>query len=135
MSVTVAGSNMMMRSQKTSGSAESGCGVCLAGFYIPNADVQERLKQTSNDQGPFDEIALHEAEGWTTFLGSTRGDHGELKGPRKIASYRRESHKFFEDLSAWFFRTKATKVHRLCISQSSGFISLTILYSDDIARV
>lgn len=135
MSVVVPGSNMMMRSQKTSGSAESGRGVCLAGFYVPNSEVQERLKAIDADQGPFTEIALHECEGWTTFLGVTAGDPSLKTRPSHISYYRRESHKFFEDLPAWFFRLKATSVHRLGISQASGFISLTLLYSDDTPRV
>ena len=126
---------MMMRSQKNSGSAESGRGVSIAGFYVPNGEVQEKLKTIDSEQGPFSEIALHEAEGWTTFIGATPGDESLNPNRFRVASFRRESHKFFEDLSAWFFRIKATHVHRLNISQSSGFISLTILYSDDAPRV
>ena len=133
MSVSVPGSNMMMRSQKNSGSAESGRGVSIAGFYVPNGEAQEKLKAIDSEQGPFSEIALHEAEGWTTFIGCAQSGVGAK--PFRVASFRRESHKFFEDLSAWFFRMKAAHVHRLCVSQSSGFISLAILYSDDEPRV
>ena len=125
---------MMMRSQKISGSAESGRGVILSGFYVPNSEVQERLAALDKDQGPFSEIALHEAEGWTTFIAAT-GDSSKASGRFKVASLRRESHKFFEELPRWFFRTKAVYVHRLSISQSSGFISLTVLYAEDPAGV
>ena len=131
MSVAVPGSNMMMRSQKISGSAESGRGVVLAGFYAPNNEVQERLKSIETDQGPFSEIALHESEGWTFFIGASES-HGSLKsGTPKIGFYRRESHKFFDDLPAWLFQSKAVHIHRLTLSQSNGFLSLTWLYSDE----
>jgi hypothetical protein len=133
--VTPPGSNMMMRSQKISGTAESGRGVCLSGFYAPNGEVQTRLKELDENQGPFCEIDLHESEGWTTFIGATPGDESLNTSRFRVASFRRESHKFFDELSSWFFRIKATHVHRVKISQSSGFISLTMLYSDDAPRV
>jgi hypothetical protein len=132
MSVSVPGANHMMRDQKNAGSAESGAGVSLFGFYVPNAEVGERLRLLDIEHGPFSEIALHESEGWTFFIGASEvPPHSTSTLYRKVGFYRRESHKFFEDLPAWLFRSKAIHVHRLNLSQSSGFLSLTWLYSDE----
>ena len=130
MAVSPPGANMMMRGQKIAGSAESN-GVAVSGFYVPNGQVHDHLRDCDTNHGPFSEIALHESEGWTTFLGVHQPLPQTPKAGWKVAFYRRESHKFFEDFGAWFFRTGSTSVHRLSISQSSGFLSLTLLYSDE----
>ena len=119
----------MMKGQRNFGSAESGYGVVLAGFYAPNGEVQERLKSIEADQGPFSEIALQECEGWTFFMGASSPGVNR-SGKLKMGFYRREAHKFFDDLPAWLFQSKAVHVHRLNLSQSNGFLSLTWLYSD-----
>jgi len=131
MSVSPPGANMMMKSQKNAGSAESGYGVVLSGFYAPNAQAQDLLSKLDVDQGPFSEIALHESEGWTVFLGAREEPGKDVIGMTKIGFYRRESHKFFEDLPAWLFRTKAASILRMTLSQSSGFLSLTLLYAEN----
>ena len=129
-SVQAPGSNMMMRSQKTEGSAESGRGVVMAGFYVSNADVSKRLQETDIAHGPFTEISLFESEGWTAFIGCS--NPGVLSARKlKVGHFRREAHKFFEDLPKYLFQSRAVHVHRLNLSQSSGFLSLTWLYSDD----
>jgi len=118
-----------MADRKISGSAESGAGVMMSGFYAPNGEVQARLHDLDVDQGPFSEIALHESEGWTAVLASSEIEPID-PGPSKIGFLRRESHKFFEDLPAWLFRIKAAHIARLHLSQASGFLSLTCLYSE-----
>jgi hypothetical protein len=128
MSVTVPGSNQMMASQQVQGSAISGRGVTLSGFYLPNGDAASRLKLLEQDQGPFTELSLNELEGWTYFVGAS-GDPALNAGPLKVGYFRRESHRFFGDLGTWFFQTKATSVKRISLCQSSGFLSLTLLYS------
>lgn len=122
----------MMQGRKNAGSADSGSGVLLAGFYAPNAEVDARLKTLDADFGPFSEIAIHECEGWTAAIASSEG--AGRPGCLKIGVFRREAHRFFEDLPAWLFKTNASHIHRLSISQSSGFLSLTCLYSDDPVR-
>ena len=129
--IAVKNANQMMASQKIAGSAESGKGVVLAGFYCTNGDVQDRLRAIETDQGPFTEIALHESDGWTFFIGSSEEPGVHRGGVLKMGHYRRESHKFFDDLPAWLFQSRAVHVHRLTLSQSNGFLSLTWLYSDE----
>lgn len=131
MSVQAPGSNMMMRSQKTEGSAESGRGVVMAGFYVSNADVSKRLQETDIAHGPFTEISLFESEGWTAFIGCSEEPLPVKTRALKVGHFRREAHKFFEDLPKYLFQSRAVHVHRLNLSQSSGFLSLTWLYSDD----
>jgi hypothetical protein len=126
--VTVQGANQMMRSQQNSGVAESGRGVTLSGFYAPNGDVQARLGEINS---AISDIALHEAEGWTVFIGVAQPVIDKRLPKPRLAIFRREAHKFFEDLPAWFFRTKAVQINRLCLSQASGFISLTLLYCEE----
>ena len=130
MSVSPPNANHMMRSQKNSGSAESGFGVVVSGFYSQNSDVMENLAKLDVDQGPFSEIALCENDGWTLFLGVSEEPQLNLS-KQKVAFYRRECHRFFEDLPSWLYRTKAVHIHRMALSQSSGYLSLTMLYSEN----
>ena len=131
--VVAPGANNMMRSQKNFGSAESGRGVMLAGFYAPNGEVQDRLKAMDADQGPFSRIALHESDGWSFFLGAS----GPVvtHGVSRVGHFRRESHKFFDDLAMWLFQTKATGIRDMALSQSNGFLSITFLYGVDVPSV
>ena len=129
MVVHAPGANRMMSDGKTSGSADSGAGVSVAGFYVPNGVVPTHLKEIEQDFGPFTEIALHESEGWTFFLGV----HGDVRSYDtapvwKLGYFRRESHKFFVDLPVWAFSSRAVRVKRLTIFQSSGSLSLAWLY-------
>ena len=129
MSVTVAGANKMMRGQTTEGSADSGEGVTLSGFYVPNAEVQARLADLEIAKGPFTEIALHESEGWTFFMASLGITTLPPSCVLKIGYFRREAHRFFDELPAWMAKTGAVHVRRLSLAQASGFLSLTVLYA------
>lgn len=125
--VEVLGANQMMKGRKIAGSADSGAGVGLTGFYVANGELQERLRSLDETEGPFSDVALFESEGWTAFI-AVIGPRYE-GGPLKVGHFRRESHRFFEELPAWFFKTKAVSIERITIIQASGFLTLLFLYA------
>lgn len=125
--VEVAVGSNMMQGFLTEGSAESGYGMSLKGFYCPNAQYAERLDALYAKAGFINDFATFEVNGYVLFLAAKR-ESCQVSIDRKIATYRREPHKFFADLPAFFAKTKAQFIDRMTLSGSLGSISLTLLY-------
>jgi hypothetical protein len=124
--VEVAGGSNMMQGFLTEGSADSGYGMSLKGFYCQNAEVPGRL-EALYAKGFINDFVTFEVNGYTLFLAVKR-ESCQVPLDRKIATYRREPHKFFADLPAFFAKTKAQYIDRMTLSGSLGSISLTLLY-------
>ena len=125
--VEVAGSSNMMQGFLTEGSAVSGYGITLCGFYCPNVEYSGRLESLYTRQGFINDFVTFEVNGYILFLAAKREAY-QVPLDRKIITYRREPHKFFSDLPAFFAKTKAQYIDRMTLSGSLGSISLTLLY-------
>ena len=125
--VEVAGGSHMMAGFLTEGSAESGYGIGLHGFYCPNAEYPGRLETLYKRLGFINDFATHESNGYILFLAVKRESY-QIPIDRKMITYRREPHKFFQDLPGFLAKTKAQLIDRMSLSGSLGYISLTILY-------
>ena len=117
----------MMQGFLTEGSADSGYGMSLKGFYCPNAEYPGRLEVLYAKAGFINDFVAFEVNGYTLFLASKRESY-QVPLDRKIATYRREPHKFFSDLQPFLAKTKAQYIDRMTLSGSLGSISLTLLY-------
>jgi hypothetical protein len=119
--------NHMMQGFLTEGSADSGYGMSLKGFYCPNAEYPGRLEALYAKAGFINDFVTFEVNGYTLFMAAKRESY-QVPLDRKIVTYRREPHKFFQDLPAFFAKTKAQFIDRMTLSGSMGSISLTLLY-------
>ena len=117
----------MMAGILTEGSAESGYGISLKGFYCPNAEYPGRLEVLYAKSGFINDFVVFEVNGYTLFLAAKRESY-QVPLDRKIVTFRREPHKFFADLPAFLAKTKAQFIDRMTLSGSLGSISLTLLY-------
>jgi hypothetical protein len=117
----------MMQGFLTDGIADSGYGIILHGFYGPNAEYAGRLDALYAKAGWVNDFVTFEVNGYILFLASKRESY-QVPIDRKIVTYRREPHKFFADLPAFFSKTKAQFIDRMTLSGSMGSISLTLLY-------
>lgn len=117
----------MMAGVILGGIAESGYGITLAGFHCPNIEVGARLQELLAKLDRPSDIAQFENNGYTTLLLCARSG---LSIPLdvKVAMFRREPHKFFQDLPEFLKSTKAQFVDRMILIGSLGSISLTVLY-------
>ena len=119
----------MMAGIQTEGTAESGFGIRIAGFHCGTFEFGGRLESLkSKIRGP-DKIVQWEDNGYTMFL-ALKDDNAvkNLTQLSKIATFRREPHRFFSDLPKWLMSTKAQHIEQVLLSGSLGSISLTILY-------
>jgi hypothetical protein len=117
----------MMQSIRTSGSAESGYGVKLGGFHCPSIEFQGRLEELKSEMGIFSDFVQFEQEGYITFIACVQDKDTHITWPR-IESFRREPHKFFQDLQKFLSSTRAQYIRRISLTGSLGSLSLTILY-------
>ena len=125
--VEVSHSSNMMQGFLTEGSADSGYGISLKGFYCPNVEYPGRLDALYAKAGFINDFVTFEVNGYTLFLAVKRESY-QVPLDRKIVTFRREPHKFFADLPAFFAKTKAQFIDRMTLSGSLGSISLTLLY-------
>lgn len=121
-----AGGNMMVGAL-TSGSADSGCGVVIAGFFCPTHEFPMKLAELMKDfNDPNLRIAQCESNGYITFLASQKGIPSPVK--TTAATLRREPSKLFSDLGLFLKKLRACYIDQMALSESYGNITLTILY-------
>ena len=109
------------------GKAESGYGVTLAGFHCPIIQIAAKLSELEASIGRIDDFAVTEDNGWATCVALHR-ETTALPPTKKMATFRREPHKFFQDLPKFLYSTKAVYVDRIGLSGSLGSVSFTLLY-------
>lgn len=120
----------MMAGIMLQGSADSGYGISLAGFHCPTSEYGARMtdlqKQVSESR--ITDIVSFEDNGYVTAIVLRKEPGLPTPQKSKIATFRREPHKFFQDLPDFVRKTKAQFVDRMTITGSLGSISLTVLY-------
>lgn len=126
---TIEGANRMMPGVEFAGVAESLYGTSLGGFHCRRIEFQAKLEDLLKKMGRFDHIAQVEQEDFITFV-AAKSDYA-LDTDLKPAFFRRETHKFFQDLEKFLFGLKAAHIQELSLSGSLGSVSLTLLYSSD----
>lgn len=119
----------MMAGIMLQGSADSGYGINLSGFHCPTAEYGGRLQelQDKQDAGKIVDIVSFEDNGYVTVV-YLRREGLVIPSRSKMATLRREPHKFFVDLPEFLRKTKAQFVDRMTLTGSLGSISLTVLY-------
>lgn len=120
----------MMAGIRLEGAADSGYGVRLVGFHVQMPDFPSRLDALSKSTSVF-ECAQAENNGWITFLAQEWRPVEETEnfdGPKKIAVFRREPHRFFLDLGEFLKKTRACFVDQILLSDSLGSVTLTMVY-------
>ena len=122
-----AGGSNMMQGFLTEGSAESGYGISLHGFYCPISEYPARMDALYAKAGFVNDFVTFEVNGYVLFLAAKRETY-QIPMDRKIVTFRREPHKFFQDLPGFLAKTKAQMIDRMSLSGSLGSISLTLLY-------
>jgi len=110
-----------------SGKAETGYGVTLAGFHSPTLQFAAKLAELESTIGRIDDFATTEDNGWVTAIALHR-ETTALPPTKKLATFRREPHKFFQDLPKFMYSTKAVYVDRIFLTGSLGSVSFTLLY-------
>jgi len=117
----------MMAGPQLSGSAESGYGIRLSGFHCASRDFAVNADFIAKDIQGGAKISQCEMEGHVAFLIATR-DGLSIPAETKLATYRREPHKFFIDLAHFIKSTRACFIDDMVLTSSSGSLCLTILY-------
>lgn len=120
----------MMQGYQMSGSAETGYGLTVSGFHCPvmqfGSELQTLLERTT---GEVVDVVQFEDNGYSTLLLlSSDGRPADLSGLTRIASYRREPHRFFQDLPKAISPLKIKQVLKLSLSGSLGSLQLILLY-------
>lgn len=116
----------MMQSLILNGKAESGYGVTIVGFHDEVGKFNARLEELKSQVDPIHNIETFEYNGYATCLISSQEKFSREKP--QVAIFRREPHKFFQDLPKFLSSTKAAVIDNMILSGSLGSISLTLLY-------
>lgn len=117
----------MMAGVQMEGSADSGYGVRIAGFHCPVMEFGKRLEALKISLGSIQDIEQIEINGHIMLLAMNR-ESALIPSLKEVASFRREPHKFFQDLPKFLLSTKAQFIDRMVLSGSLGSISLTLIY-------
>lgn len=120
---TVAGANQMMAPPVLEGIAENGSGVLLGGFHGKVLEFAGHLDEFKKKFGLMDEVAQFEIEGHVLFM-ATR--NFLLKSPDNVAVFRREPHKFFQDLPKFLYSLSTDSISGISVSGSLGVVSLLV---------
>ena len=123
--VEAVGANRMMGGVLTSGISDSGYGATIGGFYGSGIDFIRNLQNLKSKMPEIDRIVQYEENGFIAMLAAFGYPS---KAPLSMASFRREPHKFFNDLSQFLRSTKARTIVDLQLTGSLGSMCLTILY-------
>jgi hypothetical protein len=118
----------MMAGPKTSGVAESGYGVKIAGFFGPVRDFANNLRVVQDALKSPGLIATCEQEGYVTFL-AVQNETALVFANESIAFYRRETDKFFAGLTAFLASIKAQHITSIAICGSGGSLCLSVVYN------
>lgn len=120
----------MMAGVIMQGSADSGYGITLEGFHCPTSEYGARMAEIQKKvtESRITDIYCYEDNGYATALVLRKEQGLPVPQKSKIATFRREPHKFFQDLPAFFKTTKAQFIDRMTLTGSLGSISLTVLY-------
>ena len=116
----------MMAGIQMSGSGESGFGITLSGFHCPTIEFGARLHELEK-KIVIKDFVQWEDSGYITFIAMSRDTYA-IPEERKIATFRREPHKFFQDLPKFLAGTRAQFIDRMVVTASMGSLSLTVLY-------
>ncbi len=117
----------MMAPPVLEGAAESGFGVKMGGFHCPVIEYGKRILDLLAKYPDASDVVSHEENGYVTAIVMSR-EMTHFPAERVIGVYRREPHKFFQELPRFLASTKAQYVDRLVLTGSLGSISLTLLY-------
>lgn len=113
-----------MAGVRMEGYAESGYGVSIQGFHCAISEFPKKLSELE----PTILIAQCESNGYATFLSCKNEGPVVNDGSLKFASFRREPHLFFVDLSHFLKSLKAARVWAMTLSESHGSLGLTLVY-------
>jgi len=117
----------MMAGLQMEGVAESGYGIKLSGFHCSALEFPKKLGDFTKDGVTPGKISQCESNSYVSFLMCSReGLHTPAQV--KIATFRREPHRFFIDLATWLRSTRAMFVDDMILSQSYGSLTLTLMY-------
>lgn len=119
--------NTMMSPAALEGTADSGYGITLAGFHCPVIEFGKKQGELLAKFPEPHDIVSHEDNGYVTFLAIKR-EPSIFSGKREMRTFRREPHKFFQDLPRFLSSTRAEFIDRMILTGSLGSISFTILY-------
>jgi hypothetical protein len=118
----------MMAGLLTEGEASTGFGVRLYGFHSSSQDYPKKLSDVIRDDRIPQKFLQCEVNGYLTFLAMQQERGMEPDSPLQIGIFRREPHKFFQDLGEFLHHTSAFYIHDLSLTSSLGSLTLTILY-------
>lgn len=118
----------MMAGPLTQGTAQSGFGVQMGGFYCHSRDIQGQIENLVALIGGLNDFATQEQEAYITFLGFRNERELDPALPKTIAFFRREPYKFFTDLSPFLRSLRARYVLKAELIGSMGSIQLILHY-------
>ena len=118
----------MMASPVLEGIFENSNGVKIGGFHCRVMEVAGRLEDFKKKFGRIDLVFQHELEGHVLFV-AVQNFKGSGTLTRDVTYYRREPHRFFQELPRFFSSLSCENIHAVSVSGSMGVLSMVIDFS------
>lgn len=118
----------MMAGLLTEGEASTGFGVRFYGFHTSSQDFPKKLSELIHTDRTPHRFLQCEVNGYLTCLAMQQERSIDTKLPLQFGIFRREPHKFFQDLGEFLHRIAAVHVIDFSLTSSLGSLTLTILY-------